>query len=79
MTSEDIKHQLIIIIIWFGLAVRRQAVKQKGLGSITLSHSFLFKKVVVCGHSLVTLFLTINKNVKVALTAAHLNAVAVGI
>ena len=35
----------------FGLAVRRQAGKQKGLGSIPFRLSFLFKKVVVCGQS----------------------------
>ena len=34
-----------------GLAVRQ---KQKGLGSIPLRLSFLFKKAVVCGHCLVT-------------------------
>ena len=63
----------------FGPAVKRYAGKQKGFGSIPLSHSFLFKKVVVCGHCLVTLSLTINESIKVALTAAHLNAVAIGI
>ena len=43
-------------------------------------------KVVVCGHGLVTLSLTINKNIKMALIAAHLNvgrsggdSVAIGI
>ena len=35
----------------FGLAVRREAGKRKDLaGSIPLRLSFLFKKVVVCGH-----------------------------
>ena len=48
----------------FGLAVRRQAGKQKGLGSFPLRLSFLFKKVVVCGHGLVTLSLTINETLK---------------
>ena len=48
----------------FGLAVRRQAGKQKGLGSIPLRLSLLFRKVVVCGHCLVTLSLTINKTLK---------------
>ena len=48
----------------FGLAVRRWAGKQKGLGSIPLRVSFLFKKVVVCGHCLVTLSLTVNKTLK---------------
>jgi len=49
----------------FGLAVRRQAVKRKDLGSIPLRLSFFFRKVVVCGHSLVvTLSLTINETLK---------------
>ena len=48
----------------FGLAVRRQAGKQKGLGSIPLRVSLLFKKVVVCGHCLVTSSLTINETLK---------------
>ena len=39
----------------FGLAVRRYAGKRKDLGSIPLRLSFLFRKVVVCGHCLVTL------------------------
>ena len=46
----------------FGLAVRRYAGKQKGLGSNLLRFSFLFKKVVVCGHCLVSLSLTIMKH-----------------
>ena len=53
---------IIIIIIClvsrFGLAVRRQAGKRKDLGSIPLRFSFLFKKVVVCGHCLLTLSIT---------------------
>ena len=49
----------------FGLAVRRHAGKQKGrFGSIPLRLSLLFKKVVVCGHCLVTLSLTINEAFK---------------
>ena len=48
----------------FGLAVRRYAGKRKDLGSIPLRLSFLFKKVVVCGHCLVTLSLTINETLK---------------
>ena len=36
--------------------------------------SFLFKKVVVCGHCLVTLSITSYRNIKMALIAAHLNA-----
>ena len=42
----------------FGLAVRRKAGKRKDLGSIPLRLSFLFTKVVVCGHCLVTLSIT---------------------
>ena len=34
------------------------------LGSIPFRFSFLFKKVVVCGHGLVTLSLTINETLK---------------
>ena len=45
-------------VSWFGLAVRRQAGKRKDLGSIPLRLSFLFKKVVVCGHCLVALSIT---------------------
>ena len=48
----------------FGLAVRRYAGKQKDLGSIPLRLSFLFRKLVVCGHFTVTLSLTINKTLK---------------
>ena len=40
--------------------IKRGAERQKGLGSIPLRLSFLFKKVVVCGHNLVTLSLTNN-------------------
>ena len=58
----------------FGLAVRRYAGKRKDLGSIPLRLSFLFKKVVVCGHCLVTLSVTSCRNIKMALIAAHLNA-----
>ena len=43
----------------FGLVVRRLAGKQKGLGSIALRLSLLFKNVVVGGRRLVTLSLTI--------------------
>ena len=41
-----------------------KAGKRKDLGSIPLRLSFLFKKVVVCGHSLVTLSLTTYLNIK---------------
>ena len=58
----------------FGLAVRRQAGKQKGLDSIPLQLSFPFKKVVVCGHCRVILSL-INETLKwLSLITAHLNA-----
>ena len=49
------------------------ASKQKGLGSIPLRISFLFTKVVVCGHFLVTLSLTINETL-MSLIAARLYA-----
>ena len=42
----------------------KEAGKQKGLGVIPLLLSFLFKKVVVCGHCLVTLSLIINETLK---------------
>ena len=48
----------------FGLAVRRWAGKLKGLGSIPLRLSFLFENVLVCGHSLVALFLTVKETLK---------------
>ena len=47
----------------FGLAVRRVG-KRKDLGSNPLRFSFLFEKVVACGHCLVTLSLTINETLK---------------
>ena len=53
-----------IVVSWFGLAVRRWAGKQKDLGSILLQLSFLFKKVVLCGHRLVTVSLTTNETLK---------------
>ena len=42
----------------------RSAGKQKVLSSIPLPLSVLFEKVVVCGHRLVTLSLTINETLK---------------
>ena len=39
-------------------------LKQKDLGSIPLRLSFFFKKVVVCGHCLVALSLTVNETLK---------------
>ena len=60
------------IVSRFGLAVRRKAGKQKGLGSIPVRLSLLFKKVVVCGHCAI---LSLNEwNLKLTLTAAHRNA-----
>ena len=47
---------------------------QKGHGSIPLRLSLLFKKVVLCGYCLVTLSLTVNETLTMALTAVHLNA-----
>ena len=49
---------------WFGLTVRCWAGKQKGLSLIPFQLSLLFKKVVVCGHCLVTLPLAINETLK---------------
>ena len=40
------------------------AGKDKGLGSISLRLSLLFIKLVVCGHCLVTLSLTVNETLK---------------
>ena len=40
------------VVSRFGPAVRRQAGKRKDFGSNPLRLSFLFKKVVVCGHCL---------------------------
>ena len=44
-----------VLVSRCGPAVRRQAGQQKDLGLIPLQLSFLFQKVVVCGHCLVTL------------------------
>ena len=59
----------------FGLAVRREAGKQKDLGSSPLRELGcpFCSKVVVCGHCLVTLTLTINENIPRALIAVHLS------
>ena len=64
MVFVDVKHHVYLHseVSRFGLAVRRQAGKQRDLGSNLLRLSFLFRKVVVCGHCLVTLFLTIMKH-----------------
>ena len=46
-------------LVWPSGKALAWAGKQKGLGSIPLRLYFLFKRVVVCGHCLVTLTLTI--------------------
>ena len=53
-----------VFVSQFRLAVRDQAGKQNGLGSIPLWLSLLFTKVIVCGQCLVTLSLTINETLK---------------
>ena len=53
-----VQHASVHYVNRFGLAVRREAGKRKDLGSIPFRLSFLFKKVVVCGHCLVTLSIT---------------------
>ena len=45
----------ILLVSRFGLAARRFVGKRKDLGSIPLRLSFLFKKVVVCGQSFVSI------------------------
>ena len=59
-----LKHREVFVVSRFGLAVRHYAGKQKGLSSVLLQLSFLFKKDVVCGHRLVTLSLKINETLK---------------
>ena len=49
------------VVSQFGLAVRRQAGKQRDLGSNLLGAPFS-SQVVVCGQCLVTLSLTIMKH-----------------
>ena len=51
-------HFIPPLVSRFGLAERRLADNRKGLGSIPLQLSFLFRKVVVCGHCPVTLSIT---------------------
>ena len=58
----------------FGLAVRCYTGKRKDHSLIPLRLSFLFRKVVVCGHCPVTLSITSYRHIKMALIAAHLNA-----
>ena len=65
-TSEPVCNTIQLYCLYdaekFGLAVRRKAGKREDLGSILrLRLSFLFEKVVVCGHCqsrLVTLSIT---------------------
>ena len=49
---------------WFGLTLRRYTGKLKSHGSIPFRLSFLFKRVVVCGHCHVTVSLTVNEILK---------------
>ena len=63
-----------LMVSRFGLALRHLAGMRKDFGLIPLRLSLLFKKVVVCGHCLVTLSITSYWNIKMALIAAHLNA-----
>ena len=78
MISVDVKHPVYLLTYTYELlwpSSKALGWKQKGLGSIPLWLSFLFKKAVVCGHCLVTLSLTINETLKwLSLIAAHLNA-----
>ena len=55
----------------FGLAVRRVRLVSR---RTSVRYRFLFKKVVVCGHCLVTVSATSYLNIKMALIGAHLNA-----
>ena len=52
--------EILFIIIFIIIII---IIKQKDLGLIPLRLSLLFKKVVVCGHCLVTLS-TINETLK---------------
>ena len=60
----DVKHHVYLLTIYTLLSFNA--------GPLRLS--FLFKKVVVCGHCLVTLSITSYWNIKMVLIAAHLNA-----
>ena len=64
--------EILFIIIFIIIIII--IIKQKDLGLIPLRLSLLFKKVVVCGHCLVTVSITSYWNIKMALIAAHLNA-----
>ena len=63
LTISEILKLISVLVSRFGLAVRSQAGKQKDLGSNPLQLSFS-SKVVVCGHCLVTLCLTISEILK---------------
>ena len=58
----------------FGLAVRPLRLVSRGTSVRIRFGSPFSSKLVVCGHCLVTLSLTINETFKMALIAAHLNA-----
>ena len=74
LASVDVKQHESTVTNWesrFGLAVRLVS----GRTSVRYRFGSHFSsKVVVCGHGLVNLFLTINETLKFALIAAHLNA-----
>ena len=53
-----------VALPWYVDSSAQESWKQKDLGSIPLRLSYLFKMVVVCGHCLVTLSLTINEILK---------------
>ena len=77
LTSLSLSLSLSVCVcyVFARLGTGFYAGKQKGLRSIPLRLSFLFEKVGVCGHRLVTLCLTIHrKHSNGALIAAHLNA-----
>ena len=61
LASEDIKqNELNLFVTMLGELVwpSSKSGRQKGHGLVLLLLSFLFKKVVVCGHCLVTLSIT---------------------
>ena len=63
MVSVDVKHYVYLLTYLLSLLpVRRYAGKRKDLGS--RFGSPFSSKVVVCGHGLVTLSLTINETLK---------------
>ena len=62
-------------VSWFGLVVR--LVSGRTSVWYPIGSPFCWKKVVVCGHGLVTLSITSYWNIKMALIAAHLNAAVI--